>query len=124
MSGEARRAVAGAAFAVALIGLVTIAAALVMQYGFGYIPCELCLIERWPYYVGVPLALAMTVVAAAGTSRGLVAAGMILVTLVFLAGAVLGGYHAGVEWAFWPGPTACTGNTAMPTNAANLLDQI
>jgi disulfide bond formation protein DsbB len=21
----------------------------------------------------------------------------------------MGGYHAGVEWGFWPGPTACTG---------------
>jgi disulfide bond formation protein DsbB len=21
----------------------------------------------------------------------------------------MGSYHAGVEWGFWPGPTACTG---------------
>jgi disulfide bond formation protein DsbB len=21
----------------------------------------------------------------------------------------MAGYHAGVEWGFWPGPTACTG---------------
>jgi disulfide bond formation protein DsbB len=21
----------------------------------------------------------------------------------------LGGFHSGVEWGFWPGPTACTG---------------
>ena len=32
-----------------------------------------------------------------------------LLALVFLVGAGVAGYHAGVEWKFWPGPESCTG---------------
>ena len=35
--------------------------------------------------------------------------GMAIVTGIFAWGAYMGAYHAGVEWGFWPGPTACTG---------------
>ena len=34
---------------------------------------------------------------------------MAIVTAIFVWGAYMGFYHAGVEWGFWPGPTACTG---------------
>ena len=31
---------------------------------------------------------------------------------IFAWSTYMGGYHAGVEWGFWPGPTACTGTGA------------
>ena len=34
---------------------------------------------------------------------------MAIATAIFIWGAFMGSYHAGVEWGFWPGPTACTG---------------
>ncbi|TXM97735.1 disulfide bond formation protein B, partial [Methylobacterium sp. WL122] len=41
-----------------LIGSVlTVGAALVLQFGYGYAPCKLCLTERLPYYAAVPLSL-------------------------------------------------------------------
>ena len=39
-----------------LAGLI-VGAVLVMQYGYGYAPCKLCLTERLPYYAAVPLGL-------------------------------------------------------------------
>jgi disulfide bond formation protein DsbB len=107
---------------VAAIAAATIAGAWVFQFA-GYPPCELCLTQRYAYYGGVPLAVAVAF-AAAGRARGVVFAGMIALALIFIANAVLGGYHAGVEWRFWPGPSGCTGIISGPTNVSDLMKSL
>jgi len=107
------------AVVILLIAAATIAGAWIFQ-AFGYEPCELCLKQRYAYYGGVPIA-ALLAYASTGRARGVVAAGMIGLALIFAANAVLGAYHAGVEWRFWPGPAGCTGVIAGPQNAADLL---
>jgi disulfide bond formation protein DsbB len=102
-----------------VIAAATIGGAWIFQ-AFGYPPCELCLKQRYAYYGGVPLA-AIVAYASTGRARSLVFAGMIGLALIFAANAVLGVYHAGVEWRFWPGPSGCTGIIAGPTNAADLM---
>lgn len=97
----------------------TIGAALVFEHGFGYRPCALCLWQRWPYYVGVPLAALALMAAASGHARASRALFGSL-ALVFLVGAGLGAYHAGVEWGFWLGPADCGGGVAPP--AASMGD--
>ena len=112
-----------AAFVVALGAAATVAGALVFEHVFGYVPCMLCLWERWPYYIGAPLALLAGLLAGrghAGAARLL----LTVVALLLLAGAALGAYHAGVEWRFWPGPTSCAGANAAPTSAGGLLQQM
>ena len=89
---------------------------------FGYLPCDLCLKQRQPYYIGIPLALIVTAITQRG-SRGLVTAGFAALALVFAASAALGAYHAGVEWGLWQGPTACTGSS-LPAAGGNLLEQL
>lgn len=114
---------AAAALLVAIVSAATVGAALVMQHGFGYVPCMLCLWGRWPHYVGAPLALAAALMA----SRGADQPGRLLlwaIVLVFLAGVGLSAFHAGVEWGFWPGPASCAGANAAPTTAGGLLDQM
>lgn len=101
-----------AALAVFAIAFATIAGAWVFEY-FGYAPCDLCLKQRWAYYAGVPLA-ALTALTIAGGARSAGRALLIVLGLVFVASAIFGVYHAGVEWGFWPGPAGCTG-TNMPT---------
>jgi disulfide bond formation protein DsbB len=44
--------------------------------------------------------------------------------LCFFANVVLSGYHAGVEYHFWEGPTACTGAMTKPIDVADMLKQI
>ena len=86
--------------------LATVAAAWGFQLA-GYAPCELCLMQRWAYYAGAPLAGVLCLPGVAATAlRG----GLLLLGLVFLASCAFGVYHAGVEWGFWQGPTACTGS--------------
>jgi disulfide bond formation protein DsbB len=82
-----------------------LAAALLAQFVGGLAPCELCLYERWPYYVALPLGLAL---AAPEASARDVRGGAILLLLIFLASAALGFYHVGVEQKLFAGPTACT----------------
>ncbi|SFZ85699.1 Disulfide bond formation protein DsbB [Devosia enhydra] len=96
---------AGLAF---VLGLATIAAAWGSQLIGGLYPCDLCLEQRWAYYLGLPLLLGILVL----WNRLPLALWYVLIAIVaaiFLWGAYMGGYHAGVEWGFWPGPTSCTG---------------
>ena len=88
----------------------------------GYRPCELCLTERYAFYVGAPLAL-LSAFAAGRGEVGWARLGLIALALIFLANAVFAGYHAGVEYHFWEGPTACTGSLTGSLNVADLIKQ-
>ena len=77
---------------------------------FGHLaPCELCLKQRGVYWAAIGVAaVAMVVVRLPGGPRWRELSCWLL-ALVFLASAGAAGYHAGVEWKFWPGPQSCTG---------------
>ncbi|MCW2308533.1 disulfide bond formation protein B [Rhodobium gokarnense] len=91
----------------------------------GNLPCELCLLQRIPYYLGIPVAAVALAVAAkrgpAPISRGL----LVIFGLAMLVGMVIAAYHAGVEWHFWAGPDACTGPVDGPAvQASDLLAKL
>ncbi|NMA99638.1 MAG: disulfide bond formation protein B [Phyllobacteriaceae bacterium] len=96
---------AGLAF---ILGLATILGALGSQYIGGLQPCELCLEQRMPYYWGLPL-LALILVLWNRIPLPVWWLGMAIVTALFAWGTYMGAFHSGVEWGFWPGPTACSG---------------
>lgn len=97
-----------AALAAFVLGLATILGALGSQFIGGLEPCELCLEQRVPYYWGLPL-LALVLVLWNRLPIVVWYLAMGIVAALFIWGSYLGIYHAGVEWGFWPGPTACTG---------------
>ena len=105
LPGNLAVAAALAAFA---LGLATILGALGSQYIGGLYPCDLCLEQRLAYYWGLPI-LAAVLVLWRVLPGPVWTAGLVLAAAVFAWGAWMGGYHAGVEWGFWPGPTACSG---------------
>ena len=110
------------ALALLALAFATISGAWIFE-AFGYLPCELCLKQRWAYYAGVLLAAATTLAAAAGQKR-VASAGFALLTLVFIGSAIFGAYHAGVEWGFWPGPTDCTGNLSKASSMDDFMNQL
>lgn len=110
-----------AAALVAGVGAATIAGALASEHLYGLVPCKLCLVERQPYYVGVPLAVAALLLPARGPWRRIALA---LLALVFLVSAGLGAYHAGAEWGFWPGPSDCGGGAANAADVGGFLRQL
>jgi disulfide bond formation protein DsbB len=75
---------------------------------FGHLPpCELCLHQREGYWVA--LAVALIGLALSRVARPAPRLFALLLGLIFLVEAGLAGYHAGVEWRWWPGPMSCTG---------------
>ncbi len=111
-----------AALAILLIAAATLAGAWFFQLVLDIVPCPLCLERRYAYYFAVPFAALVAFAAAKGAPRGVVLAGLAILALAALGNAVLGGYHAGVEWGFWKGPTDCTGTGFNVGNARNLLE--
>jgi len=104
--------------------LLASAAMLAVAHAFqtfgGLAPCELCLKQRTVYWVAGGLAAAAMVVVRLPGGPRLRAASCWLLALVFLAGAGIAAYHAGVEWRFWPGPESCSGGGKV--TAAQLKD--
>jgi len=113
---------AAAAIAVALGAMATILGAWFFEYALGYAPCPLCLQQRIPYYVVIPLAVIVAAGALSGWPRRWLAAGLAVIALAMLVSAGLGAYHAGVEWKWWAGPTACGGALGEP-GSGNLLER-
>ena len=93
------------------LGLVAILGALGSQVFGGLVPCELCLEQRMAYYWGLPI-LAAVLVLWNRLPLTVWYVVMAIAAAIFAWGTYMGIYHAGVEWGFWPGPTACTGPVA------------
>ena len=80
--------------------------ALLFQYVGGLAPCSLCIWQRWPH-------LAVMILVFVGL-RGLMP--RLMLQLILISGvisAALGGYHTGIEWGFWAGPSGCTANPSL-----------
>ncbi|MGF9762089.1 disulfide bond formation protein B [Microvirga sp. 0TCS3.31] len=109
-----------AALAVALGAAATVGGALVFEHVFGYVPCKLCLIQRNPYYIAIPLGLAAALLPPRWTR-----AGLWFLAVIFLVSAGLGAYHSGVEWGFFAGPSDCGGGAgAGAGNVGDFLNQL
>jgi disulfide bond formation protein DsbB len=110
-----------AAIALLVIGLATIGAAWAFEVIGGYVPCPLCLQERIPYYIGLPLALVALVLSPRPwPSRAL----LFLTAVTFIVSAGLGIYHAGAEWAWWEGPASCAAAGGTAGSVGDLLDSL
>jgi disulfide bond formation protein DsbB len=113
-----------AALAVLAVAAITIAGAWYFQLVLDILPCPLCLEQRYAYYLSIPLAASTALAAGLYAPRWLLACGLAILVLAALGNAVLGTYHAGVEWGFWQGPTDCTGPVGNLGSAGTLLDRL
>jgi disulfide bond formation protein DsbB len=95
------------AAAMFMTAAATILGALAFEHIGGYLPCALCLMQRTPYYIGVPLAAVAIAAAALRAPRALLVLLFAAFAALMLYSAGLAAYHAGVEWKFWEGPAAC-----------------
>jgi disulfide bond formation protein DsbB len=103
-------------FALMASGFMLAAAHAFQTFG-GMAPCELCLKQRTVYWVALAIAaVAMVVVRMPGGPR-LREASCWLLALVFLTSVGVAGYHAGVEWKYWPGPASCSGGGTVSVAA-------
>ena len=113
-----------AALAVFALSAAALAGAWYFQLVVGLPPCPLCLEERIPYHVVIPLALLMAIAALVRAPQKLLMVGFIAIIVAVACNAVLSTYHAGVEWHWWAGPTDCTGPLTDLRAGGSLLSQL
>jgi disulfide bond formation protein DsbB len=111
------------AIAIFAIAAATILGALAFEHIGGYLPCALCLEQRTPYYVGIPLAALAIAAIWIKAPRAAVTALFALVAALMLYNTGLAAYHSGVEWGFWPGPASCAPSIRIES-AADMLNQL
>ena len=101
-----------------LVPAALLGGAYVGQYAFGLYPCEMCWWQRYPHFA----ALALGVIAYVARPPQVWTA---LAGLAILTSGLIGGFHAGVEYGWWEGITACSkpgaGVDIMDFNAAPLI---
>lgn len=111
VGAAADRAARLLAFAVpaALLG-----GAYIGQYVFHLVPCEMCWWQRYAHFAALGLALL-------GLVRPSWRPMTWLAALAILVGGLLGAYHAGVEYGWWEGLTACTSETQLGDNPLDAI---
>jgi disulfide bond formation protein DsbB len=105
---------------VLVASVAVLGTALLSQYWGGLRPCELCLLQRWPWRVAIVLAVLIWL---AGDRVPLPTAALVM-ALVFFVSAGLGIYHVGVEQHWITGPTACTATGPTATTVEDLRRQL
>jgi disulfide bond formation protein DsbB len=101
-----------------LVPAVLLGGAYIAQYGFGLPPCEMCWWQRYPHFAALGIGGLAFVVKPARVWTAL--AGLAIIT-----SGLIGGFHAGVEYGWWPGITGCaalpSGVDVMNVSAAPLI---
>ncbi len=77
------------------------------QYVVGLSPCEMCLWQRYPHMVAIVVGL-LALASFAWPRLALVF--MLTAITALLVTSAIGVFHVGVEYHWWDGPQACTGN--------------
>ena len=80
--------------------------AYVSQYGFGLFPCEMCWWQRYPHFTAIVLALLAFALPRARWP-------VVLAALAIGVSGLIGLFHAGVEYHWWQGFTACTSTVSL-----------
>ncbi len=87
-----------------LIPAALLGGALGSQYIGGLFPCEMCYWQRWPHEA----ALAFALMALFSREQSIQRLFVVLAGLAIMASGLVGIFHAGVEYRWWDGITACT----------------
>ena len=90
---------------VLVVSVAVLGSVLVSQYWGGLTPCELCVLQRWPWVAAVVISLIGIKVSKRSALRWVA----LTLAAVFAVSSALAFYHAGVEHHWFAGPSACTG---------------
>jgi disulfide bond formation protein DsbB len=87
-----------------LLPLLLLAGAWGSQLIGGLVPCEMCHWQRWPHYAALAVAAFAFFVPGRSSKKTMIAVAAVLIAMSGL----IGIFHAGVEYHWWPGITACS----------------
>jgi len=87
-----------------LLPLLLLAGAWGSQLIGGLVPCEMCHWQRWPHYAAVAVAAFAFIVPGRSSKVTMIVGAAVLIAISGL----IGVFHAGVEYHWWEGITACS----------------
>src|SRR5216684_6416069 len=105
---------------VLMASAIVLGAALLSQYWGGLAPCELCLLQRWPWAAAIAISLVALIVG----SRAVLPWVALALAIVFALGVVVAFYHVGVEQHWFAGPSACTASGGGAMTIEDMKRQI
>lgn len=83
----------------------------------GYEACDLCLRQRWAWYLSLFFAI-MTFFTISNINKIL----LISISIILFLNALFAGWHSGIEWGLWTGTETCNSSTKFSSN--NLIDTL
>lgn len=108
--------------AVAGVSAAVLATANVFEHVFSYVPCQLCLYQRLPWWIALGIAcLAALIVKVRPTLALLISATALIAVAV---GAGIAFFHAGVEYQFWEGPSGCAGTASLSGELSQAMSRV
>ena len=99
-----------------IISAVALSSVYFIENVLGYKPCNLCLIERWPYIIAIILILTNLIISKLEKII------LIKLSIIFAAATILSFYHVGIEQGFFEESSVCTSNNEI--NSSNKEDII
>tara|TARA_B100001093_G_C26105310_1_gene708588 strand:+ start:15 stop:518 length:504 start_codon:yes stop_codon:yes gene_type:complete len=94
--------------------------AFLFDYFGGLAPCKMCIWQRWVHGAVILVALSGLLMPTELRKK----LSLLLVFLATLTSAAIAGFHAGVEWQLWDGPSGCTASLKNSGDMALLVDQL
>ena len=107
-----------------IVGIYSIAVLIsvyFMEYALGWKPCELCILQRYPYFIIIIISI--TLILARVKNRTI--SSKLAITLILapiITGLLIAVYHFGVENSYWRNISACSDQLSnIDINTENLL---
>ncbi len=112
-----RTGVTGFPVFVLAVSVAVLGGVLLSQYWGGLVPCELCVLQRWPWVASIVISSLAIMVA----NRPALPWVALALAAVFAVGSTLAFYHVGVERHWFAGPSTCTGAGATAADTVEAL---
>ena len=96
---------------------LVLVSAFIIEHQLGHKPCKLCLYERIPYFLSIPLIIKMLFI------KKYERVTLLILSLIFISSTALAFYHFGIEEDFFNEPLACTtGDLSKTLSKEELLE--
>ena len=102
-----------------LISTFAIASALIAEYSFGILPCEMCLYQRQPYYFMIAISFIFLL-----TQKIPIRFYYWLAEASFIYGFYYSIWHVGIEKKLIAGPSGCNSTLQLSDSLTSLKNQI
>ena len=108
-------------FLIVIFAIISLAvtSTLIIQYWLGHEPCKLCLYQRIPYFLAIPLIVKILFF------KKYEKITLFILFLIFITSAVLAFYHFGIEQGFFSESFVCkAGDLSGTLSKEQLLEQL